>query len=255
VTIPPVPPEQDHPIPAHRDADSWATHTGPLSVGGAVEGAINLNVEGRELAGPLQGFGKLWQKTYEVELTGLAVAPEHVIAEWKARYGEFWPEGNRFFAPLAGISPGEVGLINADMPGGLKMSTGVMVLYADDVSFTYMTPMGHPFAGWITFSSQEATPGVTSARVEVLMRATNPISELGLMVYGHRAEDAMWAATLRNLATHLGVADPEPSTAAVCVDPKRQWKRISNLRHDAVLHTTLYLLATPFRALRRLWSR
>ena len=236
--------------PARSDAASWATHTGPLPIAAAAEGAMNLNVEGRELAGPLQGFGQLWQKTYRVVLDGLDVAPEHVIAEWKANYGAFWPEGNRFYAPLAGISPGEVGLINADMPGGLKMSTGVMVLYADDVSFTYMTPMGHPFAGWITFSS-EATGGVATAQVEVLMRATNPISELGLIVYGHRAEDAMWVATLRNLAAHLGLPDAPTETVVVRVDGRRQWRRISNLRHDAVLHTTLHLLGTPFRAVRR----
>ena len=32
-------------------------------------------------------------------------------------------------------------------PGGLPViSTGVMVIYADDVSFTFMTPEGHPMA-------------------------------------------------------------------------------------------------------------
>ena len=37
----------------------------------------------------------------------------------------------------------------------MKLSTGVMVLYADDESFTLMTPQGHMFAGWITFSATE----------------------------------------------------------------------------------------------------
>lgn len=86
------------------------------------------------------------------------------------------------------------------------------------------------------------------------MRATNPISGLGLAVYGHRAEDAMWAETLRNLAPHLGKLDATPTTSVVCVDTRRQWKRIGNLRHDAVLHTTLHLLRTPFRAVAR-WIR
>ena len=35
----------------------------------------------------------------------------------------------------------------------LPLSTGVMVLYADEESFTFMTPQGHVFAGWITFSA------------------------------------------------------------------------------------------------------
>ena len=35
------------------------------------------------------------------------------------------------------------------LPGKMKLSTGVMVLYADEESFTLMTPQGHMFAGWI----------------------------------------------------------------------------------------------------------
>ena len=38
----------------------------------------------------------------------------------------------------------------------MKLSTGVMVLYADEESFTLMTPQGHMFAGWITFSAHRA---------------------------------------------------------------------------------------------------
>ena len=49
--------------------------TGPrpssrLEVGAVPAGAINLNVAGRRLAGPVQGFGQLWQKTYRVRLHG-----------------------------------------------------------------------------------------------------------------------------------------------------------------------------------------
>ena len=238
---------------AGRDAANWAKHVGPLSLTNIPDGATNLNVDGRHLAGPLQGFGKLWQKTYRVRLTGLDVAPETVIATWKANYGDFWPDGNNFYAPLAGIEPGEVGLINADMPGGLTLSTGVMVLYADEVSFTYMTPQGHPFAGWITFSSECDKDGTTVAQVEVLMRAQDPASELGLALYGHRVEDRMWEDTLRNLAAHLGSEEPEASTKVVCVDRRRQWKRIGNLRHDAVLHASAHLLSAPVRAVGMSW--
>jgi plastocyanin len=235
-----------------RDADSWAQHAGPLSVTDAPEGALNLNVDGRQLAGPMQGFGKLWQKTYRVALPGVAATPEEVIEAWKANYGEFWPDGNNFYAPLAGIQPGEVGLINADMPGGMKLSTGVMVLYADDVSFTYMTPLGHPFAGWITFSADDVD-GTTHAQIEVLMRATDPASELGLALGGHRTEDRMWAQTLTNLATHFGLDDPQVDTTVVCVDRRRQWRRAGNLRHDAALHTAAHLLAAPVRAIGMSW--
>ena len=50
------------------------------------------------------------------------------------------------------------------LPGRMKLSTGVMVLYADDESFTLMTPQGHMFAGWITFSATEARRRARSPR-------------------------------------------------------------------------------------------
>ena len=45
-----------------RDSAYWA-QTSTLKVGRVPTGALNLNVEGRQLLGPLQGFGQLWQKT------------------------------------------------------------------------------------------------------------------------------------------------------------------------------------------------
>jgi hypothetical protein len=35
----------------------------------------------------------------------------------------------------------------------------VLVLYADDESFTLMTPEGHMLAGWITFSAERDGDG------------------------------------------------------------------------------------------------
>ena len=44
--------------------------------------------------------------------------------------------------------------------GGPLISTGVMVIFADDESFSFMTPQGHMFAGMITFSAERDTnPG------------------------------------------------------------------------------------------------
>ena len=60
--------------------------------------------------------------------------------------------------------------LDLSMPGGLKLSTGVLVLFADEESFTLMTPEGHMFAGWITFSSF-VEDGETCAQAQVLMRA------------------------------------------------------------------------------------
>src|SRR5919199_1330303 len=87
---------------------------------------------------------------------GDAVTPAEVITTWKQNFQTFWPDRNRFYGPLTGIAPGEVALLNLAMPGRLKLSTGVFVLYADDESFTFMTPQGHMFSGWITFSAFSA---------------------------------------------------------------------------------------------------
>lgn len=104
-----MPPEEVSQEPA-RDAAYWAQPVDKLSVSSIPEGAVNL-VEGRQLVGPLQGFGKMWQKTYRIRLPGGAVTPAEVISTWKREFPRFWPQGNRFYAPLAGIQPGEVALI------------------------------------------------------------------------------------------------------------------------------------------------
>ena len=231
---------------APRDAAYWATYAETLKVTGVAEGATNINVEGRRAVGPLQGFGKLWQKTYRVALKGAEATPTEVIKTWKDNYQEFWPEGNRFYAPLAGIAPGEVALISGSMPGGVKLSTGVMVLYADDESFSLMTPEGHPFSGWITFSSFEEE-GTTIAQAQVLMRANDPLYEMGLRMGGHKMEDQIWQKTLTNLATHFGVHEPV-ETNLVCVDPKLQWSQYRNIWHNAGIRSALHMMTAPFRS-------
>src|SRR5579872_759396 len=116
--------------------------------------AINLNVRGRRPTGVIQGFGPLWHKTYRVSLPADTVSEHELIRVWKERFGSFWPAGNRFFMPLTDIRPGDVALINLHpLPGPFKLSTGIVVIYADDESFSFMTPEGHMFASWITFSA------------------------------------------------------------------------------------------------------
>ena len=215
-----------------RDAGNWAKPVATLHVEGVPAGARNL-VEGKRLVGPLQGFGKMWQKTYRARLEGAELASAEVISEWKQNFPRFWPEGNAFYPPLTGIAPGEIALIEASVAGGLRLSTGVMVMYADEESFTLMTPQGHPLAGWVTFSAT-ATDGVTTAQAQVLMRAQDPLSELGLALGGHGQEDEFWQQTLSNLAAHLG-AETMVETVVTCVDKKRQWSKAGNVRHSSAL--------------------
>ena len=133
---------------ASRDAQSWAPKVDRLAVGQRA-GVRGTNVAGRRLTGPVQGFGKMWQKTYRMEI-GSAIEPAAAIALWRSNFPDFWPEGNRFAGALTGINPGDVALLDLAVGGGVKLSTGVFVLYADNESFTLMTPQGHMFAGWIT---------------------------------------------------------------------------------------------------------
>src|SRR5690348_659495 len=68
-----------------RDAAYWA-QTSTLRVGRVPTGALDLNVEGRKLLGPLQGFGQLWQKTFRIRLSGVSVNPTEVIKVWKENF-------------------------------------------------------------------------------------------------------------------------------------------------------------------------
>jgi hypothetical protein len=234
--------------PEKRDAAAWARPVDRLTVGDG-----HINVTGRRPTAPMNGFGRMWQKTYRTTVGGADLTPHQVIAAWKEHFPEFWPAGNRFFAPLAGIAPGEVAALDLSMPGGLKLSTGVLVLFADEESFTLMTPQGHMFAGWITFSSF-VEDGATFAQAQVLMRAGDPLYELGMTFGGHRQEDAHWVHTLTSLAAHFGASAPV-DVQSICVDRKRQWSRAANVWQNAGIRSGLHMGGAPFRMLARPFRR
>ena len=227
-----------------RDAGNWAQPVERLAVANVPAGALDT-VGGKQPVSPIQGFGKMWQKTYRISLAGGDVSPEDVIRTWKAEFPTFWPKGSQFHAPLTGIAPGEVALLEAPVGGGLRLSTGVFVLYADEVSFTFMTPQGHMFAGWITFSATEED-GETVAQTQVLMRAQDPLTEVGLALGGHRKEDRFWQETMKALAARFGV-DAEPETTIVCVDRRRQWGRAANVRHSSAFRSGIHTATSPLR--------
>lgn len=236
-----------------RDAANWAQQTDAVKLGSVPAGARNLNVEGKQAVGPLQGFGPMWQKTYRARLIGSAVTPKEVVAAWKENFPKFWPPNNTFYAPLTGIAPGEAALINSSLPGGMPLSTGVLVLYADDESFTLMTTQGHPFSGWVTFSASSEPPAdgsnCTVAQAQVLMRANDPIYAVGMRFGGHKQEDKIWEWTLTSLAQHFGVTT-EVEMLCQCVDRKPQWKRAGNIWHNAGIRSGMYMMGTPFRLVR-----
>ena len=161
----------------------------------------------------------------------------------------FWLKWNRFYKPVTGIAPGEVALINmlipGDIPVGLPVSTGVLVMYADEESFTFMNPQGHMYAGWITFSAYEEE-ACTIAQIRLLVRANDPVYELGSRLGASRSESRFWQYTLKSVAAHFGVKEPV-QTQLVCVDPKVQWSQFWNIWQNAAIHTVMYRMLTPLR--------
>src|SRR5947208_601325 len=237
MTTSPTPPNEDQ-VTQPRDAANWAKQASTFKVTYAPSGALNLNVDGRQGLSPLQGFGQMWQKTYRVHLEGINVQPTEVIRTWKENFPKFWPKGNNFYAPLTGIAPGEVALLNLSMAGGMALSTGVLVLYADDESFTLMTPQGHIFAGWITFSAHEEDNTIVT-QAQVLMRANDPLYELGMRFGGHKQEDVFWQYTLKSLAAYFN-RDEQVEMQITCVDTKMQWSYAKNIWHNAAMRTAMY---------------
>ena len=152
--------------------DTWARPVDRLNVPNLQAGAVNLNVEGRKITGPVQGFGQMWQKTYTIRLAGSPVSPQALIQSWKENFASFWPQGNHFYGLSAAIAPGQVAILNLAGPGGGNpaggpmISTGIIVIYADEESFSFMTPQGHMFAGMITFSASHQRRVLIDPRIQ-----------------------------------------------------------------------------------------
>jgi hypothetical protein len=228
-------------------APGWAAPIRRLPAPSPPSGVTNLNVEGHRLIGAHQGFGQLWQRTYRVRLANSALTPAAVVSVWKEHFSEFWPAGNHFYGSLAQRAPGEIALINmSPMTGPLKLTTGVMVIYADDVSFTFMSPEGHMYAGWITFSAFPED-GAIYAQVQVLVRTSDPAWELVMRLFAFKAEDAFWRQTLANLAAYFSVQVQEVEQRVTLLDSRVQWKRALNVWRNAAMWSGLYTFAGPGR--------
>jgi hypothetical protein len=147
--------------PVPHDESRWAKPISRLKISDVPSGATNLNLDGRQIVSPLQGFGALWQKTYRLRLEGISATAAEVMRAWKENFPKFQPPGNHFYPPLTGINPGQVIFIRSTLPvlpglpGLVPIAAGVVVIYEDDECFTIMTPEGFPESGWNTFSVRE----------------------------------------------------------------------------------------------------
>jgi hypothetical protein len=191
----------------------------------------------------------MWQKTYRICLRGIKLTPHEVIAAWKQNVPKLKPSQKRFYPTFAGITPNALVLIDAQTPGG-PISTGVMVLYAGAESFTFMTPAGHPEAGWVTFSSY-VEDGCTFAQVQVVARAGDPLYQVAFWLAGSELQDRTWTHVLTALAAHLGTSGEVEMTKTL-LDSTVQWGRAWNIWYNAQLRTLLY---SPIAWLRRIGAR
>ncbi|HKH37943.1 MAG TPA: DUF1990 family protein [Rubrobacter sp.] len=248
-----TPEPEEHEEKQPRDAAYWAKWVEKLEVSDVPEGAANVNVQGRHEVGALQGFGQLWQKTYRGRLTGADVTPEEVVKVWKEHFPEFQPPQSRFYPSMAGVAPGEVLFISASV-GGMPVYTGVRVIYADEESFTVMTPEGHPESGWNTFSAYQDADGTTMAQIQSLARADDPIYEIAFRIVGSTAQERIWTHVLKSLAAYFGVNEPV-TLEKVCVDPNLQWSQAKNVWQNAGARSMLYTMVGLGRRMRNLLRR
>ena len=234
------------------DRENWAQRISTLKLSRVPTGALNLNVEGRGAVGPLQGFGQMWQKTFRICLSGLEMDPTEVIQVWKSSFPQFVPKNQRFYPSLDGIKPGQIILLNVSQTG-LPVSTGMVVLYADEESFTLMTPQGHPESGWVTFSVALEEEGLV-CQVQTLSRANDPLYEIGFRLFASNSQNHFWTHVLESLAAHLGVKG-KVEMSKVCLDPRCQWSEAKNIWHNAAIRTVFYRLGTPLRWAKRRFSQ
>jgi hypothetical protein len=228
-----------------RDHDFWSRPVIRLAVPVMPPAAINLNMHGRKTTGPVWGFGQLWQKKYRLTLTKAGLTPESVITTLKDNFPMFQPAYNHFYPSTTGIRPGAVVAIDSSTPGG-PVSTGVMVMYSDPISFTFITPQGHPESGWVDFSASRVGDK-TIVQILGLARANDPVYEVAFRAIGSQMQIRIWTHVLTSLAVFLGET-AVPSLEARLVDPSLDWSQTGNLWYNAQIRT---IVDTP----RRWWHR
>jgi anti-anti-sigma factor len=244
-SVRPLPKDQDAPLPG------WAKSVDRLSLTDIPAGVMNINVNGRRTSGPANGFGRLWDKRYRLRLHSTNLDPRQLISLWRSEFPAFWPQGNYVFpSGKASLTPGTAALLNLTLPGGLILATGLMVIYADDTSFSFMTAEGHILSGWITFSCFREDKS-TFIQVHPLFRAGDPLMEVSLRLGAAAQEDRFWHETLSNIARRLGT-DGEVVQQDMLVDPHIQWKRFTNIHYSAAIRSSLYM---PVYMLKRCFVR
>jgi hypothetical protein len=188
-------------------------------------------------SGQIKGFGKMWQKTFWLMIDKPEFTASDIILKLMQNFVAFQVPENFFYPTSKGINPDPpraLVFIDSATPGGI-VSTGIYVLYVDDTSFTYITPQGHPEAGWITFSAKEEN-GKIRLQIQGLIRASDPFFEIAYAIAGQAFQEKIWLNVLTQMAKHLGIEDNgqmvkyKPSNSC-------QWGKFGNIWYNAQLRS------------------
>jgi pyruvate/2-oxoglutarate dehydrogenase complex dihydrolipoamide dehydrogenase (E3) component/anti-anti-sigma regulatory factor len=232
----PIPGTNTDPLP-----EAWAAGK-QIRVKSVPPGALNLNLDGRQAIGPIDGFGPMWEKTYRIRLADVTVTPETVLKKLSESFTVYQPPENRFYPSGPGIRPGEPVIINARTPAGL-MATGVLVIYQDKSSFAFITPQGHPEAGWVSFRTY-LDDGVTVLEITSLARASDPLYEIAFRIAGSQIQADIWRHFLESVAQSFH-SQAQVRVTQKCIDERICWSGIRNTWHNAQLRTILHLALHP----------
>lgn len=235
--------------PVPIDRSHWAKPVPTLTLTTRIKGVRNLNVGGLRAVGPVNGFGPLWQKIYRLYIKGSIVAPENAISVLRQNFPSFQPACNRFSPSPAGIVPGEIVLIDSMTPGG-PVATGVLVLYADDQTFTFACPQGHPESGFVTFSAHGEN-GETVVQILGLARANDPLYEGAFRFVGSKVQTRIWTHVLSALAAYIGVP-ARIGVEARCIDGGLRWSQAKNIWYNAQVRTLLW---EPVHLIKKLFGQ
>jgi anti-anti-sigma factor len=222
----------------------WSPKMDRLRVTERPEGAFLKNMDGRKIVGQLQGFGTMWEKTYWLNIKEPGIKKEDVILAMQEHFVEFQLPENSFYPTSKGIAPGEMIFIDSRTPGGI-VSTGVMVLYVDDSSFTFITPQGHPEAGWITFSVNEQEDSVY-VQIQGLVRSSDPFFEVAFTLAGSKFQETIWKHVLSSLARYLGAED-NVQMKKYRPSPDLQWGKFRNIWYNSQLRSLPLSITKSFK--------
>ncbi len=222
----------------------WAPMIYRLHVADKPEGSMNKNVDKRLVLGPLLGFGPMWEKTYLLKIEKPGLQPYDVMDMMKQNLPDFQPVQNTFYPSKKGIMAGEIVLIDSVTPGGI-VSTGVLVLYADELSFSLITPQGHPEAGWVTFLVK-GIPGKVEMRIQGLARASDPFFEFAFRIAGSKFQETIWKHVLSSLASYIGI-QAEVTVEKRCLASDLQWAQTKNLWHNSQIRSLPYNIPRIFK--------